>query len=172
MECRVCTEALTAFIDKELSSEESAVVERHIDACTACKDEYDSLLTSYELTSQMPQLEVSPLLWANIASEISSEQSPNWWKRFVLDGLFGRPWVPATAALGAALVALLLVVIPPSPPPAETAFSDFVQQRELLSKRNEGILFRAEGFDRNESRRNPFIKQVQYTGRNPFRSGR
>jgi len=143
-ECRACANGLTALMDNELPPEEALALEAHLRDCPSCRHEYESLLFSYQLTSRMPEIEVNPNLWAEIRSNLSSETLTYRWKLYIYRLLFSRPWVPAT----------------------------FVQQREILFRRNEGILFQGGSFNRYEPRRNPFVRQVQYVGQNPFRSRR
>ncbi len=171
-ECRAGTNALTALMDNELSREEAFALENHLRDCPSCRQEYESLLYAYQLTCRMPEIEVDPSLWPQIRSKLSSESMIGRWKRFIHGLLFDRPWVPATAALGIVAVVLFLLVGPPPDNPASKEFSAFVQQREILFKRDQGVLFRSGGFNRYEPRRNPFMRQVQYTGQNPFRSRR
>ncbi len=171
-ECRACANGLTALMDNELPPEEALALEAHLRDCPSCRHEYESLLFSYQLTSRMPEIEVNPNLWAEIRSNLSSETLTSRWKLYIYRLLFSRPWVPATAALGTAVVVLFLLVGPPEDNSDTKEFSAFVQQREILFRRNEGILFQGGSFNRYEPRRNPFVRQVQYVGQNPFRSRR
>lgn len=172
IDCRDCRDALTAFMDHELPGEEVSVFEQHLRDCPACRQEYESLLFAYELTSRLPNAEVNPGLWVEIRSKLPSESPTGTWKRFIRQLLFDRPWIPASAALGTVAVVLFLLVAIPADNPNATEFSSFVQQREILSKRNQDVLFRSGSFNRYEPRRNPFIRTVQYTGQNPFRGNR
>jgi anti-sigma factor RsiW len=163
---------LTALIDHELPSEEVQALKRHLHGCPACKQEYESLLFAYELTSRLPSPEINPNLWVDIRSHLTSDSPKVRWKGFLNKLLFNRPWVPASAALGTVVVVLFLLVGIPADNPNAKEFSAFVQQREILSKRNQAVLFNSGGFNRYEPRRNPFIRTVQYTGKNPFRGNR
>lgn len=42
-ECRKISAKLNSFIDDELSAKERAFIEEHLNGCTACKTEYESL---------------------------------------------------------------------------------------------------------------------------------
>ena len=171
-ECRACANSLTALMDSELPPEKESTLEAHLRSCSSCRHEYESLLFSYQLTSQMREVDVNPDQWREIRSKLPSETLTSRWKLYIHRLLFSHPWVPATAALGTAVVVLFFLVGPAEHTPNTEAFSSFVQQRELLFKRDEGILFLDSAFNRNEPRRNPFMRQVQYTGQNPFRSMR
>ncbi|HUV12967.1 MAG TPA: zf-HC2 domain-containing protein [Acidobacteriota bacterium] len=171
-ECRACTNGLTALMDNEISPEEALVLEAHLRDCLSCRREYESLLFSYQLTCRMPEIEVSPNLWMEIRENLSSETLTSPLKLSIYRFLFSRPWVPATAVLCTAVVVLFLLVAPHEDNPVTNEFAAFVQQREILFKRDEGILFRDGSFNRYEPRRNPFMRQVQYTEQNPFRSMR
>lgn len=172
IDCRNCTNALTALMDHELPEEEGLVCEQHLRDCPACRQEYESLLFAYNLTNRLPNVEVNPNLWVEIRSQLTTESPTSRWKGFVRQFLFDRPWVPASAALGTVGVLLFLLVGIPTDNPNSKEFTSFVQQREILSKRNQDVLFRSGSFNRYEQRRNPFIRTVQYTGQNPFRGNR
>lgn len=172
IDCRDCTEALTALMDNELSEAEASMVQLHLRDCDSCRSEYESLLFVHSLTKRMPELEISPNLWPAIRSNLDSESLSARWAQYIQRYLFRRPWVPATAALGTVALALLLFLGIPTEKANSNDFTTFVQQREILFKRNRNLLFRDGGFNRYDARRNPFLQEVQYTGQNPFRSTR
>ncbi len=154
MECLICTESLTAFMDRELSPGQVKDVETHLNACTPCHDEYQSLLRSYQLVEQVSLLELDPALWTRIHSEISevSSSESKWLANF--RSLFGVRWVPVAAGMvGVVFLSLFFV----NQPDVETeqAFLEYVREREQMELRTADP--------------NPFIVHVRGPQENPFK---
>lgn len=170
IECRNCTDALTALMDNELTADEVSALQNHLSQCTSCNEEYESLLYTYELANRIPEVEVSPDLWLEIRSSLVSGSPLSRWPQSLYRLLLERPWVPATATLATLGIALFLMFGIPTENPKHEEFSTFVQQREILFKRDRKVLFQGGNLNRLDTRRNPFMREVQYTGQNPFRS--
>ncbi len=154
MECLICTESLTAFMDRELSPGQVKDVETHLNACTPCHDEYQSLLRSYQLVEQVSLLELDPALWTRIHSEISdvSSSESKWLAN--LRSLFSVRWVPVAAGMvGVVFLSLFFV----NQPDVETeqAFLEYVREREQMELRTADP--------------NPFIVHVRGPQGNPFK---
>jgi hypothetical protein len=95
MDCKRCTEDLTAYLDGELSSPDSAQVRSHLDACAACSEELRTLQKAGAfLASRTQELDLRPGSWNRVRAQISVQQSPSFWNIF-------SPirWRPAVAAL-------------------------------------------------------------------------
>src|SRR5690606_34134860 len=137
MECRSCREALTAYLDGELASRELQEVDTHLAGCTNCRDELESLKFAYDLTMQLPELDVSADLWDRIytgllTSVTTSPDSNNFSRR-----AWPRQWIPIAATLvGVLAVALLLAPGTNSDPVAEQTFAEFLRQRQQVCTRN------------------------------------
>ncbi len=154
MECLICTESLTAFMDRELTPGQVKEVETHLNACTPCHDEYQTLLRSYQLVEQVNLLELDPDLWTRIHSEIAdlTPSESNW--RAGLRSLFGVGWVPVAAGMvGVVFLSLFFV----NQPDVETeqAFLEYVREREQMELRTADP--------------NPFIVHVRGPQGNPFK---
>ena len=110
MECRTCSESLTAFMDGELSRPQAKEVESHLTECTQCNQEYQSLFDSYQLVERASLLELTQDLWPRIHSQItiSDSKRPSW--IFSLRSFLGVRWIPITAGtLGVAFLSLFFV---------------------------------------------------------------
>jgi hypothetical protein len=95
MDCKRCSEDLTAYLDGELSSIDSARVDSHLDACVSCSEELRSLQRAAAfLASRTQELELRPGSWNRVRAQISIEKSASFWNIF-------SPirWRPAVAAL-------------------------------------------------------------------------
>ncbi|UCF35671.1 MAG: zf-HC2 domain-containing protein [Acidobacteriota bacterium] len=163
MECRICSDAMTALLDDELSSSEANSVKDHLHSCSTCQQEFQSLSFAYQLTGQLGELEVAPDLWDRITPRLPSRSFfGQFWS------LFRRPWVQAT--VGALVLAAFLSVFlwVPGQDQAEKEFAEFIQQRERISAETQSLLFSNAGVEVNRARSNPFVKPVSFSTRNPF----
>ncbi|MBI4445456.1 MAG: zf-HC2 domain-containing protein [Acidobacteria bacterium] len=73
MACRVYSDNLTAFLDGELSRDEKVQLQKHLEDCSACSEEYQSLAVSCELIEQLRELEPSAQLWHRIAQATAAK---------------------------------------------------------------------------------------------------
>lgn len=175
MECRSCFDALTAFIDQELSPGDRQSVEEHLDRCPSCRDEYRSLLNSQELMAKLPWLEPDLRVWDAIQAEIalapagrSSVQGPQAHRNLIqtLVGWLLRPWLPISA-LGGILGLVLLANYLDPPNPVQNEFSHFIQERERMYDSQRRILF-THGQWQPREERNPFSQPASFSRQNPF----
>ncbi len=111
---------LSAYLDAELSSDERAAVERHLHACSACRDELAALRAVEQRVRDASPPAVAPQYWESFAARVdarlgeparaSQPAGASWLERivtwFVPPGRFG--WVRAAAAV--ASVTLLAYV--------------------------------------------------------------
>ena len=75
MDCRECTDNLTAYLDGELKAADSAQIRSHLESCVSCGDE----LRSHEEAADFVQshardLEVRPESWNAIYDRIHAER--------------------------------------------------------------------------------------------------
>lgn len=136
MECRVCSDSLTAFIDDELNPAERAAVQSHLSRCSHCRDEHESLRYCVALTDALELSEINAPSFAAVASRLSPETGKFW--------DFGWLFSPAWATMAAAL--LLAVSIPffwdANDPEAhlERQFAQFVEERDRMEALHHGII--------------------------------
>ena len=168
MECLTCTESLTAFMDGELSPDQTKKVEIHFTQCTPCHDDYQSLLHTFQLVEQVGLLELDPDLWTRIHSEITDvSPSESTWLAS-LRSLFGIRWVPiATGTLGVAFLSLFFVNQPD--PEVQQAFVEYVTEREQLEVPRVRVSQNASSLELRTAYPNPFIVQVRRSQENPFK---
>ncbi len=168
MECLTCTESLTAFMDGELSPDQTKKVEIHFTQCTPCHDNYQSLLHSYQLVKQVGLLELDPDLWTRIHSEITdASPSESTWLAS-LRSLFAIRWVPiAAGTLGVVFLSLFLVNQPKTE--IQQAFREYVREREQLEVPRVRLSQNASSLELRTAYPNPFIVQDRIPQENPFK---
>ena len=62
MDCKQCTEDLTAYLDGELSPADSAQVQSHLAACASCADELRSFQEAADFVESHKR-ELKPASW-------------------------------------------------------------------------------------------------------------
>lgn len=178
MECQICAENLTAYLDAELSQEESAQLASHLESCRSCREEFDSMVFARQMTDfHLPELELQPATWNQIERRIRSVRPARTAAPRPL-----RSWTPAIArpALARAaivailgLVALSVYVAWPSLAPnegVERSLQAYVQQMEAKEREHNDIdIFASnDGFfatnpfateDRHHRSHNPFTEE-------------
>ena len=131
MECRTCSESLTALMDAELSRDQAKEVESHLTECAECHEEYQSLLDSHQLVERIRPLKLNPDLWTRIHAEITDfrTQESSW--ILGLRSFFGVRWMPVAAGiLGVAFLSLFFVY--QRNMETERALQAYLQEREQL----------------------------------------
>ncbi len=170
MDCKKCAEDLTAFMDAELSDEETEQIRSHLNACKLCADELLSLKESKEfIESHVDPLEPRPESWNLLRARISQESvshSPS--------GFFILRWRVAAAAL-ALIVASGLGYLEYQQTQKKTLdkyVSQYVQEREkrwqakpVLANQPGAVLDETNPFAEN-----PFVEIKATVSNNPFRS--
>jgi anti-sigma factor RsiW len=173
MECQICAENLTAYLDSELSQEESKQVANHLESCRSCREEFDSMVFARQMTDfHLPDIELQPATWNQIERQIRSLRPA---RTAVPRPL--RSWTPAVArpALARAaivailgLVALSAYVAWPSLTPndnVERSLLAYVQQMEAKEREHVDIFASNDGFFAS----NPFATEDRHHGsHNPF----
>lgn len=135
MECRTCSESLTAFMDRELDLEQEQSLQDHLEQCNQCSQEYASLLYAYNLTEQVTELELDPLAWPTFSARLPGLRKPStaWMSRFF--PVSALRWIPlTTGALGLVVVSLFL--FEEGDREVERSFQAYLQQREQLELRH------------------------------------
>ena len=112
-ECEKIIPSLTAFIHSELSDSEREAVDRHLQACHACKQLAHELETTSvvirgtKTSCPPPEVDLTGV-WEEIESQV--DFGPGFWHK--VKNIFGRPavWVPAVVA--SATAAMLFFILP------------------------------------------------------------
>jgi len=107
MDCRQCSEELTAFIDGELVGGSAEQMKLHLDKCPPCRAEMRELQNSaafVEMNSR--ELEPIPEIWNNLRSRIAEMPTPEGSHGFFRFLVMNR-WTAAAATLAATAVLAL-----------------------------------------------------------------
>ncbi len=169
MDCPVCSEGLTAFLDGELEPAERELIQQHIDACPQCSEESRSSLYASQLIERLPQIDPDPDIWQGISSEIGRS---DWSLQHFHSLLFGR-WTPAMAAAGlGALLLGLSFFLPAEERPnteAEQLLDSYLQERQRIDRvRTVSLEAEPEGSLYLPLHPNPFAEPQRDLKRNPF----
>ncbi len=74
MNCFMCENNLSAYIDDEITTDVRREMEAHLDVCETCRKEYESLLSTWELAGDM-RTEVAPDgLWQGVEAELKQKR--------------------------------------------------------------------------------------------------
>jgi anti-sigma factor RsiW len=107
MECRDCSDDLTAYIDGELAGPAAEQVRRHLEKCPPCDDDYRGFKdAAVFMERQARELEPSPEIWNQLRARISEMPAPA-----NSSGYFGflavNRWAGAAVTLAATVVLAL-----------------------------------------------------------------
>jgi len=76
MKCEVCLSSLEEYFDGELMSPEAEEIASHLVTCSACSEELNSLRATEGLLAQYDrEIEISPVLWQQVAAEAFKKSS-------------------------------------------------------------------------------------------------
>lgn len=169
MDCKSCTENLTAYLDGELSTANSAQMRSHLAKCSSCADELRGFQEASDFVdSHKCELDLRPGSWNAVRARLPDVNSPSW-----IELLAPNRWRVAFAAL--ACVAILTLGY---------LWYQQVQERDLNAYINRYITAREssrsyhyviagadDGYNSaNLSVDNPFIEVKASLDVNPFRS--
>lgn len=156
MNCRECTENLTAYLDEELSPNDLAHMRAHLDTCASCRAELRSFEEAADLVqSNTRDLEIGSETWNAIYDRILNERPSS---RF---GFLQTKWNQALA-MAAVVAALALGYL----------FYQQNQHRKLDEYISQYVKSREAGFRMqatNSFMPNPFSEVRQTSDTNPFR---
>jgi predicted anti-sigma-YlaC factor YlaD len=171
MDCKECAEDLTAFLDGELSAEDSARVRAHVGICPSCAEDLRSLKESADfIESHKSEMELRPEVWNLIRSRISPADSfsplrlfvPNRWR-------FAIAAVAIAAALGLGYLQYQQI----QRRDLDQYISQYMQEREAL-RQTESIFVDTESTPPRVEilpyADNPFVEVKATVVNNPFRS--
>ncbi len=78
MDCRQCSDDLSAYIDGELSEGAAAQMQEHLAKCPPCRDQHDDLVNSVTfVTEHTGVLEPVPEIWNNLRARIAEMPPPS-----------------------------------------------------------------------------------------------
>ncbi len=105
MDCKECRDEMTAYLDGELPAGTSEHVRCHLERCASCAREIGRLSEVAVLVETYhKRLELKPDSWTRVQARIAQPRFG--WRSGIMDLIFARGWLPATAiALMAAAVA-------------------------------------------------------------------
>jgi anti-sigma factor RsiW len=104
MNCRQCSEDLTAFIDGELPGSDAEHLRLHLEMCPPCNAEYRDLSASADFVdTHARDLEPMPEIWNNLRARISEMPSPAN-SGGIFQFLTVNRWAAAMATLAATVV--------------------------------------------------------------------
>lgn len=123
-ECEDLGPMLSAYLDGELPDEDRKKVEKHLQACHACRQLVSELEMTGSLVKDTLSREVPPEpdltgVWENIETQVFSR--PPLWHR--IKSVVGKPVVWLPAAVASAAAAALVFVLPMPGDQAPTAIS-------------------------------------------------
>jgi anti-sigma factor RsiW len=104
MNCRQCSDDLTAYIDGELPDQMAEQIKVHLKECPPCDSEYRDLREAgVFIESHAGDVAPVPELWNNLRSRIAEMPPPTNSSGFFRFLVMNR-WVAATATVGATVV--------------------------------------------------------------------
>jgi anti-sigma factor RsiW len=160
MECRKCSENLTAFLDGELSSAESGQIQSHLRLCPSCSKELQSLREAEEFcASHHREIMPNPGSW-NLVRARLSETSAIPVSRASIFSRFR--WAMAILAV----VAIFAFAYTEYQQIQERNFERYVSQ--YMQQRKSQIV--RQSTSQNPYGNNPFLEVEETVIENPFRS--
>jgi anti-sigma factor RsiW len=112
MMSHVNEEQISAYLDKQLSTEERIAIEAHLGDCESCRTVRDELLEVSRLFREAERFEPSSFLWNRIAADFHEEQSAaHHWKISFIAGLRKYSWNLRLASAALAVLIIAGIVI-------------------------------------------------------------
>ena len=99
---------LSAYAHGELSPEEAARVAAHLDACAACRTEFEEIKLGIRLAETLPSVVAPENLWDGIEAALIKESKRERQRVYQLQTLFPSRRRALTAVFATALVALVM----------------------------------------------------------------
>jgi len=73
MNCFTCENNLSAYIDDEVSTDVRREMETHLDGCEKCREEYETMLATWELAGDMRTEGAPERLWKAVEGELGQK---------------------------------------------------------------------------------------------------
>jgi anti-sigma factor RsiW len=98
-------EELSAYLDRQLSADESRTLEAHLAECESCNSVLDEMRSLTLLFREAERFEPSPFLWNRIAAGLDKNQASAFdWKASIIAGLRSVSWSGGAAAVALAVL--------------------------------------------------------------------
>jgi hypothetical protein len=138
MDCELCSSELSAHLDQELSESRTAQVLAHVQSCSHCAEELESLKQAKAFVeNHIGELELRPEMWKSVRTQIATMEAPDPSAGF-FPFLFASRW---RAAAAVAAVALALTVgfwqylqFRQARNDLQQYMSDYIQARQMQDK--------------------------------------
>jgi hypothetical protein len=169
MDCKQCTENLTAFLDGELRDSSSSKMRLHLDICPSCADEMRSLKESADyIESHYRDLEPCSESWNMVRARLSATDSSHWFHFFAPNRWrIAIAFLAIVAALGIGYRQYQLL----QTRDLENYITQYIHDREAL-RQAQSIQWNAQANSQIEVpyTDNPFIEISSISAENPFSS--
>lgn len=111
--CFQISRRLVAYGEGEVSSNESARIEAHLDTCARCRERFRQIRQRTDLMRRLPLLDPADRLWGAIAREVSANRWPEPIREaFILRRLsFGRRRLLRPIAIACAILIITTVLL-------------------------------------------------------------
>jgi anti-sigma factor RsiW len=166
MDCKSCSEEMTAYLDGELERARFREVEGHLEGCLPCLEQLESLKQSSRLVEHhLQEVEPRPEIWNNLAARIVASQAESS-STGMLRLFIRHRWLTACAALAGAVVLAVgvwgLWNYQQSEQMLRQYMSSYVKERDLQEQ-----AFQSAAADANPEFRTADVQHLEYTD-NPF----
>jgi anti-sigma factor RsiW len=105
-------EQISAYLDKQLSPEETGALELHLGECEDCRAVLGEMRELTSLFREAERFEPSPFLWNRISAGIAEDRSTaGSWKTVIFSGLHRYGWSRGMAAALCILMFAGIVII-------------------------------------------------------------
>ena len=164
MECRTCSESITAFVDGELDAKERAEIEGHLSQCESCRGEHKSLRYAQDLIDRIPVLDLSPKLWPKIDSGLTALKAPQSIHPAKSQSLLKYRWLPVAATLLLGVLTSFFLLYHANPSSLRLELDAYVKERDQLKTERRIPLSEPS----QPAHHNPFAVHDHILVRNPF----
>lgn len=184
MDCVMCRDNLSAYIENELMKSEQEQIDDHMSTCAPCLAEYKSLNQTHQLVTDNIMIKASPALWTRIEAQIGATASKaalsapappqrSFLSWLGLEGLWNpMVWRVGGGALAALSLALGLVYFTHQQQEKyhiEQAMHSYVQERDQVEKTHNIEVKNRDMANTDEYEENPFIIENRHAMDNPFK---
>jgi len=178
MDCRLCSDELTAYLDGELSGAAAERVRRHLEECPPCQDELQALQGAAAFVeSHARKVEPVPEIWNNLRARIAAMPPPAGRPGFFQFLVVNR-WAAMAATLASTAVLALglwgYLAHQASQKAIESYMNDYILMRSVTDRlyavemRQWRHLRSEEGVPWTPVSENPFVDQRPVSLANPF----
>src|SRR5262245_35758630 len=108
MTCAEARESFSDLYDGRLAGAALADLDRHLEACPACRAEWDAFLGAIQMVAELGSAEPSPGFAARVRQRM---EAPTWWQRAVRAIFLPLQVKIPIQAVAVAVVALVSVMI-------------------------------------------------------------